>query len=93
MKKILFLVSVIVFFSCSKSDDFLDNEKVENEDIKIFKEISHLVGLTHRDQVLTTVIGGSEYDNATYLHNGLNLSVRRVASRFEYFFDIYYTNL
>jgi len=45
-----------------------------------------------RYQVLTTVIGGSEYDNATYNENGLNLSIRRISS-FEYFFDYYYTNL
>ncbi|WP_276682454.1 hypothetical protein [Empedobacter brevis] len=45
-----------------------------------------------RYQVLTTIIGGSEYDNATYNENGLNLSIRRVSS-FEYFFDHYYTNL
>jgi hypothetical protein len=46
-----------------------------------------------RDQVLTTMINGSEYDNATHNHNGANLSVRRVASKFEYIFDMYYTNL
>ncbi|MBZ9652233.1 hypothetical protein [Psychroflexus montanilacus] len=46
-----------------------------------------------RDQVLTTIVGGSEYDNSTINHNNLNLSVRRVAQKFEYFFDFYYTSL
>lgn len=46
-----------------------------------------------RDQVLTTIINGSEYDNATYRHNGVDLSVRRVAEKFEFFFDMHYTNL
>lgn len=46
-----------------------------------------------RDQVLTTVVGGSEYDNSTILHNGLNLSIRRVNDKFEYFFDHFYINL
>jgi hypothetical protein len=46
-----------------------------------------------RDQVLTTILNGSEYDDATHSHNGANLSVRRVANNFEFFFDIFYTNL
>jgi hypothetical protein len=46
-----------------------------------------------RDQVLTTIVNGSEYDNATHNHNGANLSVRRVANNFEYIFDLFYTNL
>lgn len=46
-----------------------------------------------RNQILTTVVNGSEYDNAVFNHNSVNLSVRRVATHFEYFFDIFYTNL
>lgn len=46
-----------------------------------------------RDQLLTTVVGGSEYENETHSHNSLDLSVRKVATHFEYFFDYYYTNL
>jgi len=46
-----------------------------------------------RDQFLTTIINGSEYDNAIYNHDGADLSIRRVANYFEYFFDVYYTNL
>lgn len=46
-----------------------------------------------RDQVLTTIVNGSEYDNATINHNGLNLSVRRVSQKFEYVFDFFYTSL
>ena len=44
-----------------------------------------------RNQILTTVINGSEYSNETFLQNGVNLSVRRV-SDFYYFFDFYYVN-
>jgi hypothetical protein len=46
-----------------------------------------------RDQVLTTIVNGSESDNATINYNNLNLSIRRVAQKFEYFFDFYYTSL
>lgn len=62
---------------------------VSSEVRAIFRGNSEL----DRDQVLTTIVNGSEYDNATYSHNGANLSVRRVASHFEYFFDMFYTNL
>ena len=46
-----------------------------------------------RDQVLTTFVGGSEYENATYIHDIANLSVKRMAEKFEYIFDVFYTNL
>lgn len=46
-----------------------------------------------RDQILTTIVGGSESDNATYNYENMNLSIRRLSERFEFFFDFYYTDL
>lgn len=46
-----------------------------------------------RDQVLTTIVNGSEFDNAVFNYDNLNLSVRRISHRFEFVFDHYYTDL
>ncbi len=44
-----------------------------------------------RNFVLSTIVGGAEYDASTYNYNGINYSLRRV-SKFEFFFVHDYTS-
>lgn len=45
-----------------------------------------------RNQVLSTIINGSEVDNSIINHNGIDYSIRR-HDRLNFFFNHYYTNL
>lgn len=46
-----------------------------------------------RDQILTTIVNGHESDNETLNYENLDLSIRRISTRFEFVFDHYYTDL
>jgi hypothetical protein len=45
----------------------------------------------NRAHSLSTIVGGSEYDNATYNYEGVNYSVRRINRLYEFFFVHDYT--